>query len=508
MRIFVLFSSTFNEWPLAIVRELSNRDPKWEFMGMVAGKKRVYQKVFRHEHPSLRPLYDLSEVEKKWMSTSIPDGVNFKYQEIFGDSVLNRIVASSRNLGYGWMSGAVIPETELMRLSQNSENVRRYVVGLLDFLFEVFENNRPDLVFCYAVADSFAFSLGKVCEHFSVPFRQLVHTRVGTKTILDDTPEGLVKPVCRAYERAQKDPSEISPFRAEARAHLEKFRSAPLQPEYNLTVTKQEMKKRALMALPGQTGRLLIAAIKTLVRGRQREWHEPTDWARRRWQLGVNIRSLKLEFNNPFRALGDFPQRPFAYFPLHVDPEASTLVLSPLQANQSVVIEALSKCLPFGMELVLKEHRSMVGCRPPGFYEALQRMPKVSLSSPSENPFELIKRADLICTITGTTAWEGIQLGKPVLVIGEMFPYLCLGQGVVHCPDFPGLPKAIAKALKMPPASTDSLELFIASILSQAFDFPATMYWEKVSREKIEAQGVILKNICDRLQSVADEMIG
>ncbi len=184
------------------------------------------------------------------------------------------------------------------------------------------------------------------------------------------------------------------------------------------------------------------------------------------------------------------------------------MVLSPLQANQSVVIEALSKSLPFGMELVLKEHQSMVGSRPSGFYEALQRMPKVSLASPSENPFELIKRADLICTITGTTAWEAIQLGKPVLVIGEMFPYLCLGQGVEHCPDFPGLLKAIAKALKMPPASTDSLELFIASILSQAFDFPASMYWEKVSREKIETQGVILKNICDRLQWATNEKTG
>ncbi len=499
----MLFSSTFNEWPLAIVRELSRRAPALEFMGMVAGKKRIFQKVYQHERPSIRPVYDLSELEKIWLRTSIPDGAISKYQEIFGDDVLNRIVASSRQLGYGWVSGVVLAETELMRLSHNSENVRRYVVGLLEFLLGVFEENRPDVVFCYAVADAFAFALGKVCEHFGVPFRQLVHTRVGTKCILDDTPEGLVKPVCRTYKRALDNPTELTPFLAEAKNHLEKFRLRPLQPEYNLTVTKQEDKKRSLLAFPGQIGKVLLAAVKTMIRGPQREWHEPSDWARRWWQLGVNIRSLKLTFKNPFLSVGEFPHRPFAYFPLHVDPEASTMVLSPLQANQLVVIEALSKSLPFGMDLVLKEHRSMVGCRPSGFYETLQRMPKVSLASPSESPFELIKRADLTCTITGTTAWEAIQLGKPVLVIGEMFPYLCLGQGVEHCPDFSGLRRAISNALEKPPASDECLELFIASILSHAFDFPASLYWEKISGEKIEAQATILKNICDRLETAA-----
>jgi len=504
MRIFFLFSPTFDDWPLAIARELSRRNPATEFMGLVAGKRRIYKKVLDHTHPAIRPVYDLAELEKGWLRTPVAEDAIPKYVKLLGDNVLNRIVASSRQLGYGWVSGAVMAKTELMRRSQDSDNVRRYVVGLLDFLFEMFHRDRPDLVFCYAVAGEVSYGLGKVCQHLGVPFRQLVHTRIGAKCILDDTPEGLLEPICRTYGRALKNPVEVEPYLPQAREHLQTFRMRPLQPEYNKTVTKQVERKKTLLALPGRMGGVLLAALKTMARGSQREWHEPSDWARSMARFRITLRSLKLKFKSPFREIGDFPRRSFAFFPLHYDPEASTMVLSPLQANQPGVIEALAKSLPFGMDLVLKEHQTMVGLRPAGFYETLQKMPKVILASPSESPFKLIQRADLICTITGTTAWEAIQLGKPVVVIGEMFPFLCLGQGMVHCPDFPGLPGAIARALNEPPASTESLELFIASVLSQAFDFPATLYWEKISREKIEAQVGVLKHFCDRLEAATN----
>ena len=177
------------------------------------------------------------------------------------------------------------------------------------------------------------------------------------------------------------------------------------------------------------------------------------------------------------------------------------MVFSPFQSNQLAVIEALSKSLPFGMDLVLKEHPTMVGFRPSGFYDALGRMPKVSLASPFENTFALMRQADLICTITGTAGWEAILLRKPVLVIGEMVPYLCLGQGLEHCPELTGLRMAILSALNRPPASEECLELFLASILNQSFDLPASVYWTNISRKQIENHKDILKNICDYLQN-------
>ena len=77
-----------------------------------------------------------------------------RFVTIFGQHLLNRVVASSRQLGYGWIRRAIVAETRLMRLSQDTDYIKRYVVELLDFLFHVSEQHRPALVFCYLVADA------------------------------------------------------------------------------------------------------------------------------------------------------------------------------------------------------------------------------------------------------------------------------------------------------------------------------------------------------------------
>ena len=103
--------------------------------------------------------------------------------------VLNRLAVASRQIGYGWVTGATIAKTPLMRMSRDTEVIRRYVLGLLNFLFRIFEERRPDLVFCYVVAEAPAYGMSKVSEHFGVPFRRLTSARMGNQYIIDDSPE-------------------------------------------------------------------------------------------------------------------------------------------------------------------------------------------------------------------------------------------------------------------------------------------------------------------------------
>ena len=470
-------------------------------MGLTTSKDRVYQRVREHRNPPIDPIYKLSALEKEWLRNPVSTKQLTRYETIFGQDLLNRVVASSRHLGYGWISGAIVAETRLMRLSQDTDYIKRYVVGLLDFLFRVFEEQRPDLVFCYVVSEAPAYCMSKVAKHFGVPFRRLTPTRIGSKYTLDDTPEGMLGPICQTYKNALDNPEALTPFLREARDYLKNFRTTPEQPEYQISFDQNERKKRSLLALPGQISRILLAALKG-VRPHP-AWHEPTDWARRSWQLRVNLESLRLSLRGPFRAVGEIPNQPFAYFPLHIDPEESTMIRAPLLTNQVAVIEALSKGLPLGMDLVVKEHATMVGRRPPGFYTTLSKMPKVILASPFENTFDLIRQAALTCAITGTAIWEAMMLQRPALVLGEMFPYLTVGQGVDHCPELSRLPSAIPHALKRLPASEQSLELFIASMLYHSFDFPAGLLWGKITPGLIEDNRNILKNICQRLETAA-----
>ncbi len=470
-------------------------------MGLCVGKDRIYRRVRDHRSPRIDPLYNLSSLEKEWLRKPVTPKQITEYETLLGQDFLNRIVAAGREIGRGWVPGAVVPETPLMKVAQDSDNVRRYVVGLLDFLMGVIEGQRPDLIFCYVVADAPAYCLGKLAEHFGIPFRRLTAARIGSQYILDDIFEGLLGPVRKTYREAQRDPTVVASFLPAARDYLERFRRAPEQPEYQRTFNERGRRARSFTALPVQLSKLFLAALKAL--RPQTVWHEPTDWARRTWQIRVNLHSLRLSLNGPFRAIGDISSERFVYFPMHIDPEESTMVRAPLLTNQLAVIETLSKSLPLGMNLVVKEHPIMLGRRPAGYYAIIKSMPKVILASPFESTFTLIQKATLTCAITSTAIWEAMMLQRPALVIGEMFPYLTVGEGAVHCPELSRLPSAILEAVEAPRATEHSLELFIASILYHSFDFPAGLLWGRVTSGLIEQHTELLDTLCRGLELAA-----
>lgn len=117
----------------------------------------------------------------------------------------------------------------------------------------------------------------------------------------------------------------------------------------------------------------------------------------------------------------DAVKGPFVYFPLQLVPEAALDVLSPWLQDQSIFIEWLAKALPVHYKLVLKEHPIMLGKRPNSYYKKLRSYPNVVLAPMDFNSHDLIKRADLVCVITGTSGWEACLYGKPVLLAGRTF---------------------------------------------------------------------------------------
>lgn len=63
--------------------------------------------------------------------------------------------------------------------------------------------------------------------------------------------------------------------------------------------------------------------------------------------------------------------------PLHLIPESSTFTLAPIYINELSIIEAVSKSLPTGWWLYVKEHQAMLGERGEFFYKAVNKLPNV-----------------------------------------------------------------------------------------------------------------------------------
>jgi hypothetical protein len=111
----------------------------------------------------------------------------------------------------------------------------------------------------------------------------------------------------------------------------------------------------------------------------------------------------------------------YVLYPIHFQPEASTLVQAPMYLDQVALLEDMAKSLPVGYRLYVKEHLSNRGRRPLDFYAAIRRIPAVRLLGPDTDTWSLIRNASAIAVITGTMGWEGLLFGKPVITFGDVF---------------------------------------------------------------------------------------
>lgn len=111
----------------------------------------------------------------------------------------------------------------------------------------------------------------------------------------------------------------------------------------------------------------------------------------------------------------------FVLFCLHHAPEASVDVLGAPHADQSHLIERLARLLPASHELWVKEHPDWLGDRSPSWLRQIGALPNVRLIDPAASTFDLLKRADLVVTITGTVGYEAALMGRPTVALMPLF---------------------------------------------------------------------------------------
>ncbi len=157
----------------------------------------------------------------------------------------------------------------------------------------------------------------------------------------------------------------------------------------------------------------------------------------------------------------------FIYFPLHLQPEATTSPMGGVYVDQNLAIETLARALPAGWKVAVKENPAQrFAKRERGFYEHLASIPAVHLVSKGENTFDLIERCEAVATITGTAGWEALFRGKPTITFGRAF--YRGGPGVISVDD----PAELASQLRaiedgtFENATHDDLRRFLRAIQS------------------------------------------
>ena len=143
----------------------------------------------------------------------------------------------------------------------------------------------------------------------------------------------------------------------------------------------------------------------------------PARWALHRFN---NIRKTKQSFSKWFATEISSDDK-YLVYPLHYEPEASTLIRAFHFSDQMCVIKQIIKVLPLGVKLVVKEHGGNQGYRKNNFYRELYYFPNVILVPPEYDGRKLITNSLGLITLTGRMGWEALTMNKPVIAFGKSF---------------------------------------------------------------------------------------
>jgi len=499
MNVYFFLGHTFYYQSIAMAQEIKQRHPESKFYAMVAARSDLMRRLDKLENPKFSQYDWLSSLEKQWLSTPLDKNKLNEYEKKLGKGVLRRLITADREVGVGFVSGGRVEKTKLIQMTESNHEMRwRYIIGLVEYLFKTFQENKIDIAFAYCIAAATSLAIAEVARALGIKFCQLTHTRIGNYSLIDDNSLSLFNPAKTVFDQSFSDKSIISKYYDKAKKYLEDFRNSPVLPQEQDIIRQNSINAAKLKyfykTLATDMARWII--IKSGFMGtkgvlRQRFGGEILiDNIIKFWTMRKALNGKIFENTE---AIGGYE---YVYFPLHVDPEASTMVLADLYTDQMAIIEALAKSMPANMRLVVKEHIPVVGKRKKGFYQRIKAMPDVVLLSPFCDNFTLIKNAAVTAVITGTAAIESMMLGRPTLIIGRNH-FTNIGEGFVFGHNLSDLTSAIDKAINQPPANTEKIIHYIASLMTVGYEMSLES-WEK----EIVTSKEVLNPIVDSMEKI------
>ena len=165
----------------------------------------------------------------------------------------------------------------------------------------------------------------------------------------------------------------------------------------------------------------------------------------------------------------------FIYFPLQVEPDRNLLLGAPDYTDQLNSITQIVKSLPDGYKLYVKEHPGQNRTwRDISYYKKILKLNNIKLihhSFPSEKIYE---KCSLVITAVGTSGFEALFYGIPVIVFGDVL-YSNIS-GVTKMNSFDELTSLIQNSLNQKP-EPDELNLLLKLLEINSIDFDLFGYY-------------------------------
>lgn len=372
------------------------------------------------------------------------------------------------------------------------EELLKFLQSAFRYTAAFLEDVKPDVVFFDCIASLPSYVLYRIAEVKGIKTVSPLPARIGNRVVFSSNPFEGFDAALAAF--GQGKVSER--YKKEAQDFLATYRNKVSKPEYMETVNLGVKKYFSITGQLKKIPRIFDYLYKYHFGEYKEDYiYKNRDVAR---ALFEKIRQNMRRKTVPKLGIFEDPDytKDFLFFPLHFEPEMTTMVMSPMYINQIPLVQNIAKAIPIDCELYVKEHPFMVlfGLRPASYYHELRKIPNVKLIRPQAPSEEVIRHSKLVFTITGTAGWEAALLKKPVISFGRVF-YNRLNM-VKKCQDISTLPQLIRDTLDNPPHDEGELVNFLAAIFEHSFEVRLSeMYGQAdpVPFEKVRSHPDMLK---------------
>ncbi|MBU0613792.1 hypothetical protein KJ766_00710 [Patescibacteria group bacterium] len=386
------------------------------------------QKDIHYEFLRLR-----HEMVAEALATEIDYELLSGFEAEFPQKSLWRIIAADREWGSQFMHGAIMDKT-FINQNNSRENILKVFSGSLKEIRSLFDQFKVD-VFLPAIAmgSIYVFIYDQVCRERRIPY--IVPTSVRVKSIFAFSSDVQLRfpQIDDAYRRLIKGEKEVD-FKAanvlydEIMNDLENpncFDST--LPCFNLNKIDSAHKKLKHIIFS------IIPLLKEFSRWKKSFRFSKSNDVRKnvsnfsafldRIKKTILHRCQSYQVLSPSFGKILKPGQKYIYYPLHTCPEYSTQFQGTMWMDQLYLIELLAKSIPFDWIVYVKEHpATLTGrVRPPCFLSRIAKFPNVCLAPVDANSHELIVNAEMVAVVTGTSGWEAIQRGKPLISFADNF---------------------------------------------------------------------------------------
>ena len=467
-KIVFLLAPGFFELPLNVSKKLIKEGKKIGFY--CVGIEHRLDEINDLGSENILFVENLDGYTEKWIK-------NENENEILEKTKFNltRAIVADRKIGkpFIFFAGSRKSVLEKYQGLYGFENVAfRYINGLVKLIDKNQKKHKIDSLILYVVASTDTYVLFQY-------YKELIgeDLKILTPSRVDDL-YYFINNLTGVFDLRDHEPKKLK----DAEKYINEFREKNFEPEYMINVNSEfELKKLSI-----EFFKILFYLPSILIRKLScRVFFENLNYVKFRQKIfyfkSLVFKSLKILRFKPDKP--DF-EKNYVYYPLHVDPEASTMVLSPLYTNQLFVIETLLKTIPNDHFLYVKEHKPMIGIRHKSFYKKIKKFPRVRLISPFNDQFELIKNSKFVTTITGTVGLEALLLKVPVILFGSA-NYETIKEGIIKVTDINLLEKQIESFKMDNKKLEEQLIKYIATIKEISFplkDDAITLKFKKLNK--------------------------